>query len=97
MVSRQQADSDSSERISEQISEVFESFSDFILFTDDSGRICSANPSAVEFFDGPIEERRIWNLLGVDVTGIEDFLNAYPAESVHEIPYGESGVAIPSD
>lgn len=84
-------DSDSSERLSDEISEVFESFSDFILFTDASGLICSANPPAVDFFDGPLNERRIWNLLGVDVSGIAEFLKAYPAESVHEIPYGESG------
>ncbi len=82
---------DSSERLSDEISEVFESFSDFILFTDASGLICSANPPAVDFFDGPLNERRIWNLLGVDVSGIAEFLKAYPAESVHEIPYGESG------
>lgn len=82
---------DYSERLPEQISEVFESFSDFILFTDDSGRICSANLPAVEFFDGPLNERRIWNLLEVEAKNIDDFLDLYPAESVHEIPYGESG------
>lgn len=76
-------------RLPEQISEVFASFSDFILFTDDNGRICAANPPAEEFFDGPLNGRLIWNLLGVDVRGIDEFLNAYPAESVHEIPYGE--------
>lgn len=82
---------DTSERLPEQISEVFESFSDFILFTNANGQICSANPPAIEFFDGPLDERRIWNLLGVDVSGIEDFLETYPAENVHEIPYEENG------
>lgn len=75
----------------EQISEVFASCSDFILFTDNQGRICAANAPAEKFFDGPLHGQRIWNLLGVDISGIEDFLNAYPAESVHEIPYGEGG------
>lgn len=81
---------DNAEYLQEQISDIFESFSDFILFTDADGLICSANPPAVDFFDGPLNERRIWNILGVDVSGIDDFLKAYPTESVHDIPYKES-------
>jgi PAS domain S-box-containing protein len=81
---------ENTECLQEQISEIFESFSDFILFTDGEGLICSANPPAVDFFDGPLNKRCIWNLLGVDVAGIDDFLKAYPAESVHDIPYRES-------
>ncbi len=82
-------DHSSLDRLSEQISEVFESFSDFILFTDGAGFICSANPPAMEFFDGPLYERSLWNMLGVDVSNIQDFLKLYPAENVHEIPYGD--------
>lgn len=79
------------ERLPEHISEVFASCADFILFTDARGRICAANSPAKEFFDDPLNERRLWNLLGVAASGIEDFLKAYPAESVHEIPSGEGG------
>ncbi|WP_432737456.1 LuxR C-terminal-related transcriptional regulator [Maridesulfovibrio sp. FT414] len=82
---------DNSERLPEHISKVFESFSDFILFTDNCGRICSANPPAVEFFDGPLCGRSLWSLLEVEATDIVSFLEMYPAESVHEIPYGDSG------
>ncbi len=82
---------DNNERLPEQISEVFESFSDFILFTDDSGNICSANSPAADFFDGPLNKRSIWNLLEVEVSEISSFLELYPAGNVHEIPYGESG------
>ena len=86
-----QSENVNSGRLPEEISDVFESFSDFILFTDDSGFICSANPPAVDFFDGPLTKRRIWNLLGVEASGMDDFLRSFPAENVHEIPYGESG------
>ncbi|WP_163352438.1 PAS domain S-box protein [Desulfovibrio sp. JC010] len=82
---------DSFDRLPEPISEVFESFSDFILFTDDGGHICSASGPAAEFFGGPLDGRCIWNLLGVDASGIDGFLRAYPAGGVHEIPYGDSG------
>jgi len=82
---------DNFERLPEPISEVFESFSDFILFTDGGGRICSASSRVVEFFGGPLDGRRLWNILGVESSGIDDFIEAYPVAGVHEIPYGESG------
>ncbi|WP_320006370.1 PAS domain S-box protein [Maridesulfovibrio sp.] len=84
-------DHDKPESTSGQISEVVESFSDFILFTDGNGKICSANPAAIEFFGSAIEEEYIWTLLGGEATNREAFLAAYPAERVHEIPYGDSG------
>lgn len=84
-------DCENVDRLPDQISEVFESFSDFILFTDACGQICSANHPAVEFFEGPLNERKIWSLLGIDASDINEFLKNYPTESVHEIPYGDSG------
>ena len=56
--------------------------------------ICSANPPAVRFFDGPLNKRSLWAILEVDVSGIDAFLESYPAENVHEIPYGEKAAAI---
>lgn len=82
---------DNFERLPEPISEVFESFSDFILFTDGGGRICSASARVVDFFGCPLDGRRLWNVLGAEAFDIEDFIKAYPVAGVHEIPYGESG------
>ncbi|WP_320172282.1 LuxR C-terminal-related transcriptional regulator [Maridesulfovibrio sp.] len=84
-------DSGSPERLTEQISDVFGSVSDFILFTDCDGFIRSANAHAKDFFDGPLDQRRIWSLLEVDVPDMAPFLKLYPPGSVHEIPYGKSG------
>ena len=82
---------DHSDRLPEPISEVFESFSDFVLFTDGEGHICSASDRVIEFFGGPLQGRALWSILGVGACGIDEFLKAYPVTGVHEIPYGESG------
>ncbi|WP_421902963.1 LuxR C-terminal-related transcriptional regulator [Maridesulfovibrio sp.] len=82
---------DNFERLPEPISEVFESFSDFILFTDGGGCICSASARVVDFFGCPLKGRQLWDILGVEASGIDEFISAYPVAGVHEIPYGESG------
>ncbi|WP_319780203.1 PAS domain S-box protein [Maridesulfovibrio sp.] len=82
---------DNFERLPEPISEVFESFSDYFFFTDGGGFVCSASERVVDFFGCPLEGRQLWEILGVEASGIEDFLSAYPVAGVHEIPYGESG------
>ena len=82
---------DNFERLPEPISEVFESFSDYIIFTDNDGRVCSASPRVVEFFNCQVDGQWIWDILGVKASGIAAFIKAYPVAGVHEIPYGESG------
>ena len=82
---------DNFERLPEPISEVFESFSDYILFADNDGRICSAGSRVVEFFNCRLDGQWLWDILGVKASGIAEFIKAYPVSGVHEIPYGESG------
>ncbi|MDC7217914.1 MAG: PAS domain S-box protein [Spirochaetales bacterium] len=82
---------DNFERLPEPISEVFESFSDYILFTDGGGLICSASARVVDFFACPLNGQFLWDILGVEASGIDEFIKAYPVSGVHEIPYGESG------
>ena len=88
MSSDQQENSD---RLPEQISDVVESFSDFILFADSNGIICHANKPAQTFFDGHLLGETLWSVFKVETESLSDFIELYPSERIHEIPYGESG------
>ncbi|MBI9109595.1 LuxR C-terminal-related transcriptional regulator [Maridesulfovibrio ferrireducens] len=82
---------DNPDRLPEQISEVFESFSDFILFADKEGIICRANKPAQSFFEDKLIGNTLWSVFRVETDNIANFVKLYPTENVHEIPYGESG------
>ncbi|XPV77573.1 MAG: PAS domain-containing protein [Desulfovibrio sp.] len=83
----------SSERLPDTISEVFDSFTDLIIFTDKSGLVKVANAQAERHFGEGLIGKPIWNLFEVQTTEIKDFITTFPAGKVHEVPYGTEGAS----
>ncbi|SDB59627.1 PAS domain S-box-containing protein [Desulfonatronum thiosulfatophilum] len=67
------------------LSAVVRAFKDYVFFTDQSGRIRDTGNDKKSFFQGGVEGRLFWEVLGLPVHGLKQTLDRFQPGRVHEI------------